>query len=237
MATAGRASTRAEHRLFLWAAILIALVTFAGFARTYFLRGAFHSPELSVFLHAHGAVMTSWIVLYLVQAILVTRRRVGLHRRLGYLGAGVAVLVVVMGCAATILAAARELRLHSQLVNLQLSILGLELAQMALFGGFVATAIMLRSRTDMHKRLMLLATLCMMPNPEIRIAPFLTSNLGVVVFWGVQVVLVVLLDAVLNRRLHRAFAGCALAAIAVLYAVSYGANTAAWRQFAGHILG
>lgn len=236
MANAGRASAQAERRFFLWTASLIALITFAGFARTYFLRGVFHTQQLSLFLHLHGAVMTGWIVLFLVQTVLITRRRIRLHRVLGYMGGGVALLVVVMGCAATVIAAKRELGLHSRLVPLQLNILGLELAQMALFAVFVGVAIALRNRPDVHKRFMLLATLCMLPNPEIRIALFLSTNLGLLLLWSAQVFLLVGLDALLNRRVHRTFLASALAANAVLYAVCYGADTTAWRHWVSGIL-
>ena len=51
-----------DRRLFLTAAVLFPLIVFAGFARTYYLRGFFQVPPLpSNIVHVHGLVMTMWV--------------------------------------------------------------------------------------------------------------------------------------------------------------------------------
>jgi len=225
-----------ERRFYLWSAAFLAVTTLAGFARTYYFRGYFHSPELRPFLHYHGAVMTAWIVLFFVQTVLIARRHVTLHRTLGYFGAFLAVLVVIMGSAATILAAAREVRAHSPFANLTLNVLALELTQMTLFGVLVGIALWYRRRTDLHKRCMLLATICMLPNPQIRILSFLHSNLLYLAIFSAQIVLVVAVDAIRNRRVHPAFLRAAIAVNLALYAAQFGSTTDAWRHFASRIV-
>ena len=64
-------------------AIAAAVVVFAGFAPTYFLKPAFGGPPLPPLLHVHGLIFTSWMVLFIVQARLIAGRRTPLHRRLG----------------------------------------------------------------------------------------------------------------------------------------------------------
>jgi hypothetical protein len=54
---------------------------------------------LPALVHAHGLVMTLWIVLFLTQVSLVAARRVDLHRRLGMAGALLAAIVVIVGIA------------------------------------------------------------------------------------------------------------------------------------------
>ena len=52
----------------------------AGFARTYYLKELYATPALPILLHIHGAVMTLWYVLFIVQVRLVAAHRVALHR-------------------------------------------------------------------------------------------------------------------------------------------------------------
>jgi hypothetical protein len=99
-----------DRRYFVWFALFAVALVFAGFSRTYFLHGLFHTPNLSRFMHIHAAVMTGWIVLFAFQTFLIKWHRTSLHRTLGYFGAGYAALVVIMGCSATFLSARREVR-------------------------------------------------------------------------------------------------------------------------------
>src|ERR1044071_2667214 len=97
-----------DRPLYLAAAVLIPLLVFAGFARTYYLKGFFATPALPSFIvHIHGVIMTAWVALFIVQVTLVARRRTKLHQRLGILGAILAALVVVVGILTALYAAAR----------------------------------------------------------------------------------------------------------------------------------
>jgi hypothetical protein len=69
-----------ERRFFAWCAAFIVLLVFAGFSRTYFLHTFFQIPTPSLFLRIHGAVMSGWILIYLIQTILVSVNRVAAHR-------------------------------------------------------------------------------------------------------------------------------------------------------------
>src|SRR4030095_10394307 len=88
---------RREHLFYVGLTSLIVCTVFAGFAPTYFLKSYFGSPPLSPLLHLHGLVFTSWIVLLVAQTTLVAANRTDIHRRLGILGAVIAVLIVVVG--------------------------------------------------------------------------------------------------------------------------------------------
>src|SRR6202021_385157 len=154
-------------------------------------------PALSRFLHFHGAVMTGWIILFGVQTFLIGSNHTHIHRILGPFGAGFAVLVVIMGCTATVLSARREVRAYSEFVSSVLTVLALELTQMLLFASLVAAGVWLRNRAGYHKRLMLLATFCILPNPIVRLfiwAGF-GSNIMILSFWASLVAAVVLLDS------------------------------------------
>ena len=232
-------SPEADHYFFAWLAGSIVVLVFVGFARTYYLHSLFGMPALTRFLHFHGAVMTGWIVLFAVQTFLITSSRIPIHRILGTLGAGLAVLVVLMGTMATLVAARREVRAHSESVSSVLTVLALELTQMALFASLVGSGIGLRNRPGYHKRLMLLGTFCMLPNPIVRLFVWMGfgSNIMILTLWALLVAAVVVLDSIRSARLHPAFGFGATLTVAFLYLAYLGSLTPSWQRFAASAVG
>lgn len=230
---------QSEHRFFAWLAITVALLVFIGFSRTYYLRTLFKTPKLTIFLHFHAAVMTGWIALFAVQTFLISSNRTRVHRVLGAFGAGYAVLVVLMGYSATVFAARREVLEHSEFVSSFLTVLALELTQMALFAAFVVFGVWWRNRGGYHKRLMLLATFCMLPNPIVRLFVWagFGSNIVILSLWASLVAAVALLDWMRNGRLHPAFGFGATITIAFLYLAYFGSLTPVWQRFAAKAVG
>jgi hypothetical protein len=110
-----RARPSMDRRLYLGASIVFFALVFWTFARTFYLQPLFGTPPLSLLLHIHGVVMTGWVVLLVFQTGLIAAHRVRWHRRLGVLGAMWAALVVLFGSITTLLAAAREVRGHTDL--------------------------------------------------------------------------------------------------------------------------
>lgn len=178
--------------------------------------------------------MTGWIVLFAVQTFLITSNHTRIHRTLGPFGAAYALLVVVMGCSATVMAAQREVRAHSEFVAAFLTVLALELTQMLLFATLVGLGIWLRNRTGYHKRFMLLATFCILPNPIVRLFIWagLGSNLAILIFWSSLVTAVVVVDSIRKRSLHPAFGFGATITVAFLYLAYFGSRTTGWQHFA-----
>ena len=144
-----------DRRFYTWGAIAAAVVVFSGFARTYYLKGAFGTPALSGLVHIHGLVMTVWFALFVAQVWLVAARRTDLHRRLGLLGALWSVLVFVVGVATAIAAARRGFTPGPP----PLVFLSIPLGDMLVFAVMIAVGLYFRRRRDIHKRLMLLSTL------------------------------------------------------------------------------
>ena len=81
---------------------------------------------------------------------------------------------------------------------------GADLSIFLLFAGFVGAAILMRRRGDVHKRLMLLASLTLLWPPMSRIPiDFISQNFLVsLVLTDVCVIACVVIDAVRNRRIH-----------------------------------
>ncbi len=171
-----RSQRRFDRRLYLSASLIFLALVFWTFARTFYLKPFFGTPPLSALLHIHGAVMSGWVVLLVVQTGRVTAHCVQWHRRLGALGAVWAALVVLFGSLTTLHAAAREVRRHTDFAAGQVIITSLDLLQMLFFAGFVAIAIWKRHRPDYHKRLMLLTIACMLPDALARLPVIFMTN-------------------------------------------------------------
>lgn len=217
---------------FMVASAMFATLVFLAFAQKFYLGGLFKSPHLSLLLQVHGTVMTGWVALFVVQVVLVETRNIQLHQRLGKLGAAWALLVVVLGTVATLHASAREVRGHTEMAPLQLTITGLELTEMVLFAGFVVSAVWLRRRRDYHKRLMLLTLVCMLPSvlPRLPMALF-QSLLSILLAVYTVLVLCIAIDFLQQRKFHPAFvAGGSILAGTLLLAF-LGAQTITWQNF------
>lgn len=229
---------RTGTRLYAWMALAAALITFAGFARTFYLRGSFGAPPLSNLLVVHGIVMTSWFVLFFTQVGLVGMGRTDLHRRLGVFGMMVAVLVLCVGIIAAIDAGRRGVSPPPGLAT-PLEFMAVPLFDMPVFATLAGIAFWQRRRPDIHRRLMVLATLGMLTPAISRIPlPFIRDG-GPPVFFGLAILLVlacVAIDTVRNRELHRAFAWGALLVIIMLPLRLVIASTDAWTRFAGWLI-
>src|SRR5947207_730658 len=88
-----------RRRFFTGMAMVVVATVVAGFTPTYYLKLLFATP-LSI--HIHGALFTTWVLLFVAQTWLVAANRTDLHRRLGVTGAALAVTMVVSGAALAI---------------------------------------------------------------------------------------------------------------------------------------
>ena len=76
-------------------AIAMGLTVVAGFGLHYLMgRSTFAARPL---VHLHGLVFMGWVGIFVTQAWLATRGPIALHRRLGWIGAGWVVLLIIMG--------------------------------------------------------------------------------------------------------------------------------------------
>jgi hypothetical protein len=138
------------------------LVTFAlvgwvviGFFRSYYSRILTDPPPLTALMHAHAAVFTVWLALFLVQVGLVAAHRVDLHRKLGIASAGFAMFVFVFGLLAVLQTTISNHVSPSGLAPPQFSIIGF--TSIGMFGAFIILGVAFRRRAELHKRFMMLA--------------------------------------------------------------------------------
>jgi hypothetical protein len=192
--------------------------------------------NLPPLVHAHAAVFTSWLLLLLAQSTLVAAHRVDLHRRLGLLGSGIAACVVVLGVAVSIHGGRHGWNPGGPFRG-PLEFMIVPLWDIVVFAVFVAAAVHERRRPELHRRLLLLATVGGMLWAAITRIPPIRGNLPVML--GVLALFVVaspVRDLVARRRPHPVdiWGGLLVLASAPLRAAL--ARTDAWHAFAAWLV-
>jgi hypothetical protein len=141
-------------------AIVAILIVTAGFGPG-LVDPSMRKAPLTIAVGAHGAIFASWLALFLTQALLISEGRFAIHRRLGYFGVVLAVLMVISGYLTATAMARRGYDLSGDLVTTvdeALEILVFQLGDLVSFSILVTAAVLYRRRPEVHKRLMLLAT-------------------------------------------------------------------------------
>lgn len=228
---------RATPRLYRWAAIVAVLIVFAGFAETYYLKSVFHTPVLPTLVLVHGFVMSSWFVLFATQTWLIEAHRVDIHRRVGILGAIMVVLIPILGVATAIEGARR----HAGPPGIPpLVFLVVPIFDIIMFAALAGTGLLLRQRSDFHRRLMLLATLGILAAAIARLPLDFIRHGGPPVFFGLTDLVIlacVAIDTIRHRHLHPAFAWGVVVIIAMQPVRLWLAGTSAWIHFAIWLVG
>jgi hypothetical protein len=142
-------------------AVAMLAVNLVGFAPTLYLRPFFDVPPIPGYLYAHGVAGTAWFVFLVMQTVLVAQRRVSIHRRLGWVGAGVALAVLLSGIYTSTNLVARNVAAgftSEEDIRLFGSVTSADNSAFVVFPTLVLLAILFRRRADVHQRFMLLAS-------------------------------------------------------------------------------
>jgi uncharacterized membrane protein YozB (DUF420 family) len=224
----------AERRFYIGMAFAILISVFLGFARSFYLKPVFPdfpTPAEPIFA-VHGIAFTLWVLLLPLQAALIARHRMDLHRKLGYFGVALAIVMVVLGTWGALVAAHRP----SGFVGVPvppLQFLAIPLFAVALFALFVARAIARRRDTQSHKRLMLLGSFQLVTAAIARWP--VVSGFGPLAFFAITDVFLLALavwDFRSRGRLHPVTLWGGILMIAAQPAQLMLSGTAAWLEFA-----
>ncbi|MEO7970975.1 MAG: hypothetical protein ABI698_06735 [bacterium] len=224
---------RRERWFYISMSIAAVITVFAGFAPTYYLRPYFNTAPLMPLLHLHGIVFTSWLALFLTQTTLVAAHRTDIHRRLGILGGVIAALMIVIGPTTAVIRASQGATPVPGVSPL--SFLVIPLGDMFVFALLVSAGFYYRRRPDVHKRLMMLATISILAAAIARL-PFAIMQAGPPAFFGITDVFVlacIIYDLITLKRVHRATALGALLIIASQPLRLMLGGTHVWLAFAG----
>jgi hypothetical protein len=238
-----------RSRLFYSAAALLMLVLMMFGFQQFYLHGRAYpgrelTPPIRTLLIFHGAGMAAWMLLFLIQPLLIFAGNRRVHMMFGRIGATLAACIVVLGL---------KLGIDSTLVNppdLKIwgfspkQFLAVPILSMTAFAGFVWVGIWNRRRPEVHRPMMLLATLIALPAAVSRIDAISALYLGTVwetifgPFFGTLVIGMGLLiiKYLLTRSINRWFAMGYAGLVGICALIIQLAPTSAWDRFAGFLL-
>lgn len=206
-----------DRSLFLAAAVGFPLLVLIGYFKSYYFSAFFDvKPVANALVHAHGAVMTLWVVYFTAQTALIRSKNIKLHMKMGMAGVLLAATVVVVGLATAY---------DAQLVRASAppganphSFFLYPVSDMVLFIVLFVGAIYYRKRPIEHKGLMLLTAINFLPAALFRVAP-VPPQFTILWAFGVPALLAVIClvwFTVRRRKLNRIFAaGVLLVIVAV----------------------
>jgi len=153
---------RHSDRLFyVVAASMLVLFTAEGF-RNFYLHGRAPwgnmTAQIVPLIVAHGLAMSGWVVLFLVQSILIRTGRRRLHLVIGPLGGVLAAAIVILGATVAPLSVHFSPQIYAPFGGSR-PFLATMWVQMLSFGTLVGIALVYRRRPEIHRPMMLLATL------------------------------------------------------------------------------
>jgi hypothetical protein len=223
-------------------AIALALTVFVGFGPTYYFRIFSRLPPLTqtggpftLLVHAHAMLFSAWVLLFIAQTTLVAQSRIAVHRRLGIAGGILASLMVVIG---TLTALKKAARGEAPAGVDPVQFLMIPLSDMVFFAGFVMAALLLRANREAHKRLMLLAYVCIVVAAVGRFPGVLP--LGPPAFFGLAFLFIlagVIYDKTSRGRVHPVYSwGGTILVISVPLRLLIS-GTDAWKRVAQWMLG
>jgi hypothetical protein len=152
----------ARSRFYVGLTMFMLAIVVTGFWPSYFgpmLRGNIARPLV---IQLHGLVFTGWMALLMAQVALAARGKIQLHRRVGRWGIAYGCLVLAMGLAAGLAAPAQHVANGEWSRDRAAGFLLITLGDMVLFSAFFAAAVAYRSRPEIHKRLILAATVALL---------------------------------------------------------------------------
>jgi hypothetical protein len=202
-------------------AILLCVCVFIGFSPTYFQAGMMRAPLPSPILHIHGAVFT-----------LISARRIKWHRSFGTVAFCLPPIMIVLGVWAALDALHRGVRIGplDPAVSAAIPLIGIVGFTVVIYASWRA-----RRRPDVHKRLILIATMGLVAAafgrfPWARIG--LPPAAGAVTGLGILLLILIIYELISIRRIHRSTMWAAPFVFAsVALAVPIG-MTPAWHAFA-----
>jgi hypothetical protein len=156
-------------------------------------------------VHAHGLVFLGWMTLMMAQVIVAASGNIPLHRRIGRWGIAYGCMVIVIGLivgpASAIIKLnsgvwTRDQAARSLLVNV---------GDMASFAVWFGAAIWYRARPELHKRLMVVATVTLLFAALARWT-FIGSGLARAGIWLSPIFIGMVHDWITRRRIHPVYA-------------------------------
>jgi hypothetical protein len=188
----------APNRFYIGLSLLVTAIAFVGFWPTYFGPLVTGNVDKLPVIHVHAAVYVGWLAIFVAQASFAAAKRMDLHVRLGNFAIGYGVLVIVMGV--TVAISMFAVRVHAGQIEDAAGRLVAPLSDMVFFTPLFATAVWLRRKPEIHKRLMIVATTVLLVAAVGRMT-FVGRPWPMLLVWGSPLLLGAAYDIVRRRAI------------------------------------
>ena len=237
----------AVRLLYAAAAVLLFVLMLVGFQQFYLHGRAYPAdplaPPIRILLIAHGVAMTLWVVTFMAQSLLIVGQNRRLHMAVGPFAVALAGTMVLLGLRLPIQATRFEPDFPLWGLN-RVHFMAIPMIAILTFGVFVAVGFLQRRRAEIHRPVMLLATLSIIPAATDRIPGL--PNLYAASAWGtlfgpfltslIVGMLFLVAKSLLTRSLDRWFATGLGVLIVVDLFIMRLAPTDVWGRFAASLV-
>jgi hypothetical protein len=200
--TTNQLKTFLGRYFYLFMSLVLAALVILGFSRTVNANLFHANPPRPLLLWMHGAVFSTWVAFFIAQSALVRARKVSVHRLLGWFGAGLATVMVVLGLAvAVVMTRFDTVVLKQKGVEAFLSI---PFEDMIIFGSCIAMAIYWRKKPEYHRRLIFIGS-CQLMDAAIGRFDFMFNHNLFYPALDCLIVLGMLRDWVVDKRVHKVY--------------------------------
>jgi hypothetical protein len=193
-----------ENYFFFVMSLLMAAIVVVGFGPTVnrvMIHPAVPPPAI---LWVHAAAFSGWVLFFIFQSALVRTRNVKWHRRCGWFGVALGAFIVPLGIA-TAIAMTRFAVYRKHMVAGASIVLVARMMEMGCFAPLFVLAIAQRKKPELHRRLLFIAT-CVLLSAAFGRFPYLSTHLGLpYVAEDALILLGVLRDFVVDRRVHSVY--------------------------------
>ncbi len=190
-----------DRYFYLGMPLLVAAVVIFGFSHTIGDNLLHPDRPRPLILHIHAVVFSSWVVLFITQSALVRASRVTLHRRLGLFGALLGGILPVLGIATALVMQ----HWHGPQNDAGNAALSLPFNDMITFSVAFGLAMRWRRRPEFHRRLILMATCCLLGAAFARFPESMVPEGGFYACVDLLILLGILRDLVVTRRIHAVY--------------------------------
>jgi hypothetical protein len=216
--------------------LTIAAIVVWGFSHTVEQNLLHAAPPRPLLLWFHGAAFSTWVLFFIFQSLLVRTRNVRVHRFFGWFGVALAAVMVPLGVAiAIIMGRFDTYTLHEPGSD---AFLIIPFYDMVVFALLIGLAIWWRKKPELHRRLIFVATCCLLDAAFGRIDYLFDHNLFMYCIDGV-ILLGVVRDLLVNRRIHAIYlTALPLLVVSQMWVVNtWRSNAGWWLRVADRLLG
>lgn len=188
---------------YLAMSLLIALIVVYAFSHTVGQRLIHAVPRRPVLLWVHGIVFSAWVAFYILQSALVRIRKVQLHRSLGWAGAALGAAVILVGFRVPVVMAQFAVKNALRSADAAHAFLAIPFLDMVTFTISFGLAVLWRTKPELHRRLMLIAT-CALTAAAFGRMDIIRSVPPLGFYFGVDALILLgaVRDLIVNRRIH-----------------------------------